>query len=241
VTVKRTSLPVSGDKLSTPHGQKGVMVIVPDKDVPSGKLADGSIVDFDIVMSLTAVFKRQTIGQVYEAAHGWLVHIGAKPAHELVNAAQQFHQDVSCELVYQDGIPVMRSIGGVVSTARASFGIAYVLPMTQLSYDKQHYTHTISGSSSIEPVLRRSRGGALRLGEMELLAMADSGLSACMSELRDRSNVVEVDVCTTCSRLSNLCTCVGLQQYSKTLLPSDMVKYDHILACTYACSFEYQL
>ncbi|PLW04981.1 hypothetical protein PCASD_26333 [Puccinia coronata f. sp. avenae] len=96
VKVVRYAKAVTGNKLATAHGQKGVMYILEDNEMPVGVLDDGTEINFDVVMSLSSVVNRQTLGQYFE----------------------------------------------------------------MLAHDKQHYTHAVSGSHSLSPLTRRSRGGA---------------------------------------------------------------------------------
>jgi DNA-directed RNA polymerase beta subunit len=61
ITVSATCYPVNGDKLTTLHGQKGVITILEDVDMP---LVKGTRVE--LVIGSSSVIKRETISQVLE-------------------------------------------------------------------------------------------------------------------------------------------------------------------------------
>lgn len=65
LVVSRTCSAVTGDKFCTTHGQKGVVMVIPDNQMPS---IDGESVDF--VMGSTTLVKRGTVSQLYEAWAG---------------------------------------------------------------------------------------------------------------------------------------------------------------------------
>lgn len=235
VKVMRYARAVTGNKLATPHGQKGVMYIMEDDEMPVGVLDDGSEIEFDIVMSLSSVVNRQTLGQYFEMVRGELLHQGLE-TRDVVNATDREDRHLSCRLKVA-GELVQRWVGPEATSlqedARVSYGRCYVFPMTQLAHDKQHYSHSVSGPSSLSPIVGRSRGGAVRFGEMESLAMVASGSLACLRELRDRGDMVVVEVCNACNSVAGLCACTGDQQFRKMSIPSSTLAFSYCLACMY--------
>lgn len=63
VVLERTCHDVTGDKFCTPHGQKGVVTVV-----PAEKMVSIGGVSAEFVMGTTTVMKRSTPGQIIEAA-----------------------------------------------------------------------------------------------------------------------------------------------------------------------------
>lgn len=76
VKAMRYARAVTGNKLATPHGQKGVMYIMEESKMPVGVLDDGSKIEFDVVMSLSSVVNIQTLGQYFEMVRGELAQKG---------------------------------------------------------------------------------------------------------------------------------------------------------------------
>jgi hypothetical protein len=134
------------------------MVIRGDSKMVYGTTSARERIDFNVQMSFTADRKRQTLGQVNELTLGW------KHRNERLRVVTDSSQlptpsDYSeCYLYRSDGTKISKRIGGEESQVKATFGRCYILPMIQVSYDRQHYTHSISGSGTMEPILRRIRG-----------------------------------------------------------------------------------
>lgn len=93
VRVHRVSKLVSGDKLSTHHGQKGVVKLVRDEDMPWGVGSLGDIVHFDLIMALSSVVNRVTLGQCDEMREAML----------RIGLATESSLDLACEAVLYDG------------------------------------------------------------------------------------------------------------------------------------------
>ncbi|KAE9623782.1 hypothetical protein GP644_23660, partial [Parasedimentitalea maritima] len=83
---------------------------------------------------------------------------------------------------------------------------------------------------------RRSRGGAVRFGEMESLALTASGMPFCLSELRDRSDMVVVEVCVSCNSIVGTCVCAGNIVSRKMALPASTVAFSYAMVCMYGRS-----
>ena len=70
VKVLRYSTPVTGDKLASGHGQKGVIKLIDESDMPWGIDENCEPIKFDIIISLSSIVNRVTIGQYYEMVSG---------------------------------------------------------------------------------------------------------------------------------------------------------------------------
>ncbi|KNZ62517.1 RNA polymerase Rpb2, domain 6 family protein [Puccinia sorghi] len=155
-------LTVTGNKLATPHGQKGVMYIMEENKMPVGVLDSADEIEFDIIMSLSSVVNRQTLGQYFEMVRGELIFRGLE-MQNIVGATEREDRHLSCKLKLGSSLIqrwVMSEGTEVQEDVRASYGRCYMLPMAQLAQDKQHYSHNTSGIASLLPVVGCSRGGA---------------------------------------------------------------------------------
>lgn len=66
ITMSRSCELVTGDKLATQHGQKGVAYLMAAEDMPWGIDNKGNDVMFDAVMAVSSLTNRVTMGQYYE-------------------------------------------------------------------------------------------------------------------------------------------------------------------------------
>lgn len=209
VKVLRFSQPVTGDKLATYHGQKGVIKIWPDEDMPWGHDSNGNVVRFDMVMSLSSVTNRLTLGQYYEMVSGATAagegrRIVVKPCDAVYGHSETEIYDGrtgQCvdRIITDDNERSM--VGGSEVPVLASWGICRVWQMTQMSFDKQHYTHSTSGQRTVETRTGRTGGGGIRFGEMESHAMDAAGLLNCQAELTSRMDCVDFLYCSRCEML----------------------------------------
>ncbi|KNZ57681.1 DNA-directed RNA polymerase, partial [Puccinia sorghi] len=148
VKAMRYARAVTGNKLATPHGQKGVMYIMEESKMPVGVLDDGSKIEFDVVMSLSSVVNIQTLGQYFEMVRGELA---------------------------QKGLDTQYVIGATERETQHH-------PIVTHRKTPECPTVIAPQPNSLSPMVDRSRGGAVRFGEMESLAMAASGSLACLRE-----------------------------------------------------------
>jgi hypothetical protein len=70
LTLERDADITDGDKLATMHGQKGVVKILPANSIPYGIDEKGTRIDFDLIVSVSSVLSRLTVGQVLELQAG---------------------------------------------------------------------------------------------------------------------------------------------------------------------------
>jgi hypothetical protein len=60
---------------------------------------------------------------------------------------------------------------------------------------------------NLVPSSKSSQGGSKSLGEMECMQLVASGMTGCMQEFVNRSDMCTVDVCRGCKMLLIVCTC----------------------------------
>lgn len=92
--------------------------------------------------------------------------------------------------------------------------------------------HRMSTTASMSSVNTKkmntssSTGGSKSLGEMEVTQLQASGLSHCMTELSDRSDIHVVQVCSCCRLLADMCACERQQRILEDMaMPLDAIKY----------------
>lgn len=153
VKVLRYCMPAEGDKLATGHGQKGTLKLVEEEDMPYGIDDRGEVIKFDMIISLTSIASRLTEGQYYEMIAGVEA---ARQQRRLVISPEELSYGHPETVIYDGttGLMVSRTdednLTGIVSEngdipILASWGICRVWQMTQMTFDKQHYTHNTAG------------------------------------------------------------------------------------------------
>lgn len=225
VRTLRYSTTVSGDKTASPHGQKGVVTIEKEADMPWGVDENGQCIKFDMVISLSSITNRITVGQYYEMV------AGAKAVREgrrIVVAPREYHNDHTETVLYSGttGELITRLEGTEEVPVLASWGVSRIWQMTQLSWDKQHYTHNTAGLSATNAPIGRSAGGGIKIGEMDSHAMEGSGLVNVNKELQKRKTCIDVKFCTTCNETVTTCGCGRKQVLTDISIPFSKLAFD---------------
>lgn len=232
VKVLRYSTMVTGDKLGTGHGQKGVVKVIPDEDMPWGYDDAGNEVRFDIIMSLASVVNRQTNGQYFEMVTG--VKAAKSGKRIIVKPFEECHDHAETELYNgMKGTLVMRVDEGMEDVpVQASYGIAHVWALTQKTWDKQHYPHKSAGPMSISPVIGRSRGGNVKVSELDLHGAISGGLKEILDCMKSRIDMIIVDVCIKCNMLLQTCSCGESRETRKFEMPYSTMVFDFMNVLT---------
>lgn len=239
VKVLRFSTPVTGDKLASGHGQKGVLKLWKDEDMPWGVDENGNRICFDMVMSMASITNRLTNGHYYE------IVTGAKAASEgrrLVIGPTEYCSEHTETVLYdgKTGQMLMRGSGDDEIPCLASWGICRIWQMSQLSWDKQHYTHNTAGKFSITTPVGRSGGGGVKFGEMETHAVAASGLTEVSREIKRRIDTIDINICATCESVLQVCVCGSRRLLMPVSIPHSMLvfNYSNILTTGHAMKFK---
>ena len=238
VKVLRYSTSASGDKIASGHGQKGVIKLIPEQDMPWGVDENGETIRFDIVISVSSISNRLTVGQYYEMVSGIEA---AKEGRRLIISPSQYHNNHS-ETVLYNGITgelIERTSSNGDIPILASWGISRVWQMTQLTWDKQHYVHNTAGRHSIVTGIGRTAGGGIKFGEMETHATDASGLSAPCEEAISRIDLIDTQLCTRCSELTNTCICGDNRVVTNISIPYSMMVFadSNVLTSGYVSKF----
>jgi len=203
VKIRDQRIPELGDKFAAPSGQKGVIgMIVDEEDVP---FTSGGIRP-DIMFNPHGLPSRMTVGYLLELLAG---KVGCLRG-EIVDGTA-FSGATKKELESQleqmgfryDGKETMYSgVTGKRMQAKIFVGNLYYLKLKYMVGNKLH--GRASGKIALltrQPIEGRSRGGALRLGEMEQQALVAHGASLLLKERYDSDKVV-LHVCTKCGALA---------------------------------------
>jgi len=203
VRTRDQRIPEPGDKFSAPHGQKGVVgMIVPEEDIPFTSRG----VKPDLMFNPHGIPGRMSVGYLLELVSGKVAAASGK----IVDGTA--FSDTNVELLESqlkelgfrfDGKETMyNGITGKMMTAKIFIGNMYYLKLKYMVANKMHAR--ASGKVTMltrQPIEGRSKGGALRLGEMEQQALVAHGASLLLKERYDSDKVV-VHICTKCGAMA---------------------------------------
>jgi hypothetical protein len=241
ITIRSFQQLQTGDKLTTGHGQKGVVKITDYIDMPIAHMDDGQTYIPDIVVAMSSIICRQTNGQLYETQHG--LDVLKNNAFRIVGDNDTL--DNFEEVYVTDGMTgkyftTIDANENIIPT-RASFGYVRVNNQTQMTREKHHTSSKSVGKHTAKTPVRRSRGGGVTLGEMEIQAALSSGLRNIVTELVNRGDIVSIPVCIVCKRLQVLCTCDVNTNTVDVNMPYETIVVDCTNAVVYGGSFEYDV
>jgi DNA-directed RNA polymerase II subunit RPB2 len=200
-----------GDKLTSAHGQKGVVgCIKPAKDMP---WTEGGLVA-DMMINPHAMPSRMTIGQPIEAATGLLCArhgvIGdgtpfRKPGETTDELITALNRDLLANGFECMGDHVMyKGETGQRIRARIFFGPVAYFRVKQMVDDKHHArARGPVHMTTQQPTEGRSKDGGLRIGEMERDCIQSHGAAnVCTDRLFYSADYAEVPICKTCHLLA---------------------------------------
>lgn len=177
-----------GDKLSSRHAQKGVIGhIARDEDLP---FSESSGMIPDILINPHAIPSRMTIGQLIESCFG-------KQCRRVDGTAFTPH-----ETPVDDEEWMIHPMHGDLIPNPVSMGLVYYMILPHQSIDKIH--HRRYGEVNVlsnQPLSGRSRGGGLRIGEMEIDCLISHGASELVRSVMCDSDMTKIFVCKSCGYL----------------------------------------
>ncbi|HLC54333.1 MAG TPA: DNA-directed RNA polymerase subunit B'' [Candidatus Nanoarchaeia archaeon] len=185
--IRDLRLPEPGDKFSTPHGQKGVVGLLADpRDMPFTSRG----VRPDLIFNPHSIPSRMTVGYLIELLAGKTAAVtgsvvdgtafSGSSVHELENSLREMGFRYDGKETMYDGVT------GRQMKAKIYIGTMYYLKLKYMVSNKIHAR--ASGKVALltrQPTEGRSRGGALRLGEMEQQALVAHGASLLLKERYD--------------------------------------------------------
>ena len=195
-------IPELGDKFATSHGQKGVIgMIVPQEDIPFTSKG----VKPDVIFNPHGLPSRMTVGYLLELLAGKVGSLSG----EIIDGTcfsgvgkKQLEEHLRNLGFRYDGKETMyNGITGKRIDAKIFVGNLYYLKLKYMVGNKMH--GRASGKVALltrQPIEGRSRGGALRLGEMEQEALVAHGASLLLKERYDSDKVV-LPICMKCGSI----------------------------------------
>ncbi len=203
VRTRDSRLPEPGDKFSTPHGQKGVVgLIAESEDIPFTALG----VKPDLMFNPHSIPSRMTVGYLIEllagktgAVSGKIID-GTSFTGQTVQELEEQLKDLGFS--YDGKETMFNGITGKKMGLKIYIGNMYYLKLKHMVKNKMHAR--ASGKVTLltrQPIEGRSRGGALRLGEMEQQALTGHGASLLLKERYDSDKTV-VYICKECGAMT---------------------------------------
>lgn len=239
----------TGNKVSTGHGQKGVATLVNYEDMPRCIMQDGTQATPDVVMGMSSITNRQTLGQLYETMSclrglrectvPLVVHTDdVEPLDEVVGVYDGCTGEPYTTLkVATDSKSGEMRVSEVQT--KATFGFVRMFNQSQMTRERHFTSHRRMSPNTLRTPVKRSKGGALNQGEMEVQAAVAAGLAQCAGELRKRGDEVVTLLCTQCQRLRLLHSCTAKTEFIEVTLPYDTVVLDCTNKIIYNVAFKY--
>jgi DNA-directed RNA polymerase subunit B len=203
VRMRDERIPELGDKFATPYGQKGVVGhIAFEPDVPFS--VNG--IKPDLIFNPHSIPSRMTVGYLLEILAGKVAALSGRIidasafSSEPLDSLESNLQKLGFKY---DGKEIMyNGITGKKMPVKIYIGNMYYLKLRYMVLNKMHAR--ASGKIAMltrQPVEGRSRGGALRLGEMEQQALVAHGASLLLKERYDSDKVV-INICPNCGSIA---------------------------------------
>ncbi len=195
-------IPELGDKFATSHGQKGVIgMIVPQEDIPFTSKG----VRPDVLFNPHGLPSRMTVGYLLELLAGKVGSLRGEvvdgTSFSGVSKKELEEQLKDLGMRFDGKETMYNPITGKRMVAKIFIGNLYYLKLKYMVGNKMH--GRASGKVALltrQPIEGRSRGGALRLGEMEQEALVAHGASLLLKERYDSDKVV-LPICTKCGSI----------------------------------------
>lgn len=224
--IERLQSAVTGDKFTTMHGQKAVVTVLPDDEMPT--LSNGF--KAELIMGVTSLYKRRTFGQLLEAVCSQ--HFIDTKDNSDENSSKyfvcpdtdymksgDFHREAEIRINdYETGTAYFRTVGTSVQSfkgnsnstmqiIKCNYGTIRLMQSPFMTNDKLQYTRVTSGRNTKISLKGKQAGGSIALGEMEIQQILGNGMSSVMKELTFRSDMVTIYKCNGCNCLEFLCDC----------------------------------
>lgn len=203
VRTRDQRVPELGDKFATSHGQKGVIgAIIPEEDVPFTSRG----IRPDVIFNPHGLVNRMTVGYLLELIAGKVGSLRGSNVDGTIFSGESKKEleNQLKEMGFRcDGKETMfNGVTGEKIPAKIFVGNLYYLKLKYMVANKIH--GRASGKIALltrQPIEGRSRGGALRLGEMEQQALIAHGASLLLKERYDSDKVV-LHTCKDCGSIA---------------------------------------
>ena len=202
VRTRDPRIPELGDKFSTAHGQKGVIgAIVPEENIPFTSRG----IRPDVIFNPHGIPGRMTVGYLLELITGKIGCLKGEimngTSFEKIDVTELENELKNLGFRYDGKETMYHGITGRKMEAKIYIGDMYYMKLKYMVSNKMHAR--ASGKVALltrQPIEGRSRGGALRLGEMEQQALVAHGASLLLKERYDSDKVI-IHVCAKCGAL----------------------------------------
>jgi DNA-directed RNA polymerase II subunit RPB2 len=199
--VRMERIPIIGDKFTNRHGQKGTLgIALPQKDMP---FTEEGIIP-DIIMNPHAIPSRMTVAQLIESIASKIGAVQGKfmdgtpfnnyNVRDLPNILKKLgYSPYGTETMYC-------GITGKKMEAEIFMGPTYYMRLKHMVLDKVHArSRGPRQALTRQPLEGRSKGGGLRIGEMEKDSMIAHGVSQFLKErMMETSDMETFHVCDDC-------------------------------------------
>tara|TARA_Y100000310_G_scaffold270277_1_gene283983 strand:- start:8073 stop:9875 length:1803 start_codon:yes stop_codon:yes gene_type:complete len=201
--IRDQRIPEIGDKFTSRHGQKGVIgLTVSDADLPFSSTG----ISPDLIHSPHSIPNRMTVSHLIEILAGKMGSLAGRTVDGSTFDAEpekNLRQEL-LELGFRDdGTETMyNGITGEKYKVRIYIGNMYYLKLKHMVANKLHAR--ASGRIQLltrQPIEGRSKGGGLRLGEMEKDCLVAHGASLLLKERFDSDKTV-IHICEQCGMLA---------------------------------------
>jgi len=237
--LKREGIPSDGDKMATLHGQKGVIKVIQRDEMPCACDPEtGTLVEFDLVIAVSSVISRVTVGQIMELRAG---RIAMQLHKTLIDSDYDWSKLQAMKpLPVYDRIKKKPLVTPAGREVFCEWGYGRAQLLHHLTAGKHHFTRIENTRGTKYTAKGRVGGGSIRLGDMESEAMVSSGLSICADELAMRRDMSIVNVCVRCNRQCIMCDCSDPNgDVRRMLIPFSTLSTDLVIFLTSGRSFEY--
>jgi DNA-directed RNA polymerase beta subunit len=226
IEVKRECCAAEGDKFCSPHGQKGVISVLPDDEMPV--MIDRREFKVDVVIGYCSMVTRGTYSQWLEALLGQKCIDDGEDYYwddefteEQLAALMKTYES----RVYLNGRVLYKREDGRDVAIKVSFGNIRLIQTPFMTYENYAFTRTLQSSTSKRVSSGRVNGGSSTLGEMELEQLLAVGLPGVMQEFRLRGDMITVDICRVCNCILMICPCESRGPTAKCNISFSAVKY----------------
>jgi DNA-directed RNA polymerase II subunit RPB2 len=198
-------VPIIGDKFTNRHGQKGTLgIALQQKDMP---FTEQGIIP-DIIMNPTSIPSRMTVAQLVECLSSKIGAIDGKfiDGTPFNNYNVRELPSILKKLGYSPyGTDIMYcGMTGKKMKAEIFIGPTYYMRLKHLTLDKVHArARGAKQALTRQPLEGRSRGGGLRVGEMEKDSMIAHGTGQFLKErMMETSDIDKFHICDDCGLLA---------------------------------------